>query len=314
MSILTRIFRFIKHYVGGFYARAFDDHVFLHASGLAFSIIICLLPLILVLFSVLGILLETPHLADRVSSFLSLAIPYPRYAAIVKEFVFERVGEFRFYKNVTGPIGLVGLFLAASGLFSSMRTILHKVFRIPPGSWVLLSKMRDLGLVLLALVYFLLIAAVMPVSEYLAGLAREASFLERSEALVVSRAIIRFASFLILLVAFVLLFRFVPRERLPGRVIFVSAVSTSALWFTAQALFGIYIANAITLKEVYGAYLVGTAAVLWIYAASMVFIMGAEIGQLYWERLEAGMAEKNEVEKEDGAEVPGVRKQDGGRN
>ncbi len=80
-------------------------------------------------------------------------------------------------------------------------------------------------------------------------------------------------------------FRFVPRQRVPGRVIFVSAISTVTLWFIAQKLFGIYIAHAVTLEEVYGAYLVGTAAVLWIYAASITFIMGAVVGQLYWERL-----------------------------
>jgi uncharacterized BrkB/YihY/UPF0761 family membrane protein len=76
-------------------------------------------------------------------------------------------------------------------------------------------------------------------------------------------------------------------------------VSTAVLWFIAQALFGMYIANAVTLQEVYGAYLVGTAAILWIYAASVAFIMGAEIGQLYRERLESVWAEEVEQEKKD---------------
>lgn len=158
------------------------------------------------------------------------------------------------------------------------------MFRIEPGAWVLLSKLRDLGLVLPALVYFLLVAAAMPVSAYLAAIARETSFLGESGAVALSRGIIRFVSFLILFLAFVFLFRFVPRTSLPGSLIFISAISTTFLWFLAQALFGVYIANAVTLQQAYGAYLVGTAAVFWIYAASMTFIMRAEIGQLSRER------------------------------
>ena len=296
MNLINKAIAFLRHYVGGFFTRALSDHVFLQASGLAFSVIICILPLVLVLFSVLGALLETPEIAARVNSFLDLAIPYPEYAVVVKRFVFERVGEFRFYKSVTAPVGLAGLFLAASGLFSSIRTVMHQVFRIENSPWAFLAKFRDLGLVFLVLVYFLLIAAVMPVSEYLAAIARDTPFLGEAEAAVLSRGIIRFATYLFLLIAFLLLFRFVPSKKLPGSVIFVSAVTTTFFWFVAQTFFKVYITHAVTLQEVYGAYLVGTAAVLWIYAGSGVLIMGAVVGQLYRER--------REVELEAGDESP----------
>jgi len=58
------------------------------------------------------------------------------------------------------------------------------------------------------------------------------------------------------------------------------------LWGTVQYLFGYYITNFITLKKVYGAYLFAIVVIFWIYYTSFVFILGAEIGQLYRERHE----------------------------
>ena len=68
------------------------------------------------------------------------------------------------------------------------------------------------------------------------------------------------------------------------RVAAISALSAAFLWQAAEQLFGIYIAHAATLKRVYGAFTLLIVVALWIYYSSIVFIIAAEIGQIYRER------------------------------
>jgi membrane protein len=78
----------------------------------------------------------------------------------------------------------------------------------------------------------------------------------------------------------------IPHGKLKWSVIFVSALSASLLWEVAKQLFGLYISNIVTLNRIYGTYALFVIVGFWIYYTSIVFILGAEIGQLYRERHE----------------------------
>ena len=80
--------------------------------------------------------------------------------------------------------------------------------------------------------------------------------------------------------ATILMYVFVPERRTPLRVAVLSAVATAVLWSAAQYLFGVYIQHAVNLRRIYGAYLMAIAVVFWVYYSSLVFILGAEFGQL----------------------------------
>jgi membrane protein len=106
--------------------------------------------------------------------------------------------------------------------------------------------------------------------------------------------LIQSGSTVVIFTAAVLMYVFVPDRRTPLRVAAISAVATAVLWLLAQYLFGFYIQHAVTLKRIYGAYLLVIAVVFWVYYSSLVFILGAEIGQLSRERREVRDASADE--------------------
>ncbi len=277
---------FLKYYLGGIYTRGDAHNIFFMANGLSFSIFVCVIPLVLVIFSVVGLILQKPFVADEINAFIDRAIPYEKYAAFVKQLIFARVEEFKLYKNLAGAFGFVGLFLASSGLFGSMRTILNQVFRVDASVSILINKLRDFGLVLVVMVYFLLSITILPALQIVADFAGSVDFLKRFDLAFLGDLALRAVSFLIVFNALFIMYFFVPTERLPHRVVFVSAFSTAVLWEIAKELFGLYIANAVNLKRIYGAYMFGIVVVFWIYYSSIIFILGGIIGQLYRERNE----------------------------
>jgi uncharacterized BrkB/YihY/UPF0761 family membrane protein len=155
----------IVHYGGGLYDRIDRHHVFLMASGLAFSLLMCIVPLVLIIFAILGMVLGKPSIIQEIDTLIERLVPYESYASFVKQLVLSRVGEFTIYKNAAGIIGLVGLLFAATSLFSGMRTTLNTVYRVPSSESVLIGKLKDLGLVVLVLLYFLLSTTLLPSLE-----------------------------------------------------------------------------------------------------------------------------------------------------
>ena len=277
----------LVYYIAGIYHRADKHHIFLSASGISFSLILCAIPLVLVVFSVLGFVLSSPDIKEQIRLLIARAIPYRDYANFVEDLVFTRVAEFRIYKSVAGIFGLIGLFFASSGLFGAMRTVLNQVFRIYSDTSAIMGKLRDFGLILLVLIYFLVSTTVLPSLEVLWEFAHKHDVLQELGLGFVEQYFVAGISFLLIFGAFFIIYYTVPHRRLRKRVVIVSALSASILWVISQQLFGFYLSHFVTLKRIYGAYVLLIASALWVYYSSLIFILSAEIGQLYRERSRA---------------------------
>ncbi len=107
--------KFLKHYFGGLYDRIDRHNVFLLSGGLAFSLFTCIIPLILIMFWILGNFLSSEEMELQIITLINTLIPYSDYADFVKEIIFTRVEEVIELKNVAGIVGFSGLFFAASG-------------------------------------------------------------------------------------------------------------------------------------------------------------------------------------------------------
>ena len=283
-NLLRRGGNAARYYLVGLYDRVDSNHDFLAASALAFSLFVCVIPLVLLAMAVVGIMFEQPDIVQDISTLIDRAIPYQAYADYVKELVLQRIAEFRGYKSVAGILGTVGILLAASGLFSSLRTILNRVFRVPTGEPIWIGKLRDLGLIFLVLLFFLLTTLLLPAWDIARGLADEWQFLERLRVSTLWNYLFEFLSFILTMLIFAAVYFFVPFRRPPKRIILFSAAWAAFLWLFAQQLFGLYITYVVTLRQIYGAYFLLIVVAFWVYYTAFVCILGAEIGQLFRER------------------------------
>src|SRR3972149_11274754 len=106
---LTPSFRKVKdfasHYFGGLYQRMDDHHIFLFGGGLAFSIFICIVPFVLIIFSVLGSIIDFTYMQYQINLMIETIIPYYQYAEFVKKIIFTRISEVIEYKTIAGIVG-----------------------------------------------------------------------------------------------------------------------------------------------------------------------------------------------------------------
>jgi membrane protein len=277
-----------RHYLGGLYHRFGQHHVFLLAGGLAFSFLICIVPLVLVLLSVLGKALAASAFAYRIEVVIEMLFPAAQYTASLKNFLLARVDEIIRYRDVAGYGGAFGLLLAASGLFGSMRTILNKIFQVNKGKHPMVGKLRDFGMVLLVLLFVLTSTTIFPLLELMKTAAHKIVWLQTFFQNTSLQSLFPVFFFVVIFFLFFILYHFVPYEKLGNIPTAVSALVATIFWEIARQLFGYYLKHAAALDRVYGAYIFVVAVVLWIYYSSLMFILGAEIGQLYREHVPSG--------------------------
>jgi membrane protein len=275
----------LSHYFGGLYERIEDHHVFLNAGGLAFSLFVCIIPFVLIIFSVLGSILDSNYMQYQINTLIDTIIPYDQYSEFVKKIIFTRINEVIEYKNLAGIIGGFGLLFAASGLFSSMRTILNQVFGITKDVNYILGKLRDFALVIMVIIIFFLTTIAAPIIDVLRQSAGQFKSLEFFNAPIFEHFFFTLISFSLIYIVFTILYIAVPLKKLKRRAIAASALWAAILWEAAKQLFGYYLYHSSSFGKIYGTYALVVVVAFWIYYSSVVFIVGAEIGQLFQERV-----------------------------
>ena len=281
---IRRAISSLGYYAKGLYHRAGEDHIFLTAGGLAFSVFACIVPFVLIVFSILGRILEESSVQREIISYIDNFIPYADYAAYVKKVIFSRIDEFRHYRMPAGYVGMAGLMFAASGLFSSIRTILNRTYRVEIGKHVAVAKLRDFGMVLVVLLFFLVSILALPALEIVKDSAHQIKILEFIRLTTVQNVLFGAVSLVVVFGVFFTLYYLVPYGRIGAGATVLSALCATVLWEIAKQIFGYYITNVATMKRIYGTYVLVIVVAFWVYYTSAIFIVSAVIGQLYRER------------------------------
>lgn len=276
---------FLKHYFLGIYDRADNHHIFLFGGGLAFSLFSCIIPFILIIISILGMVLEASSVENQINTFISTIIPYKAYADYAKKIIFSRIQEVIEYKSLAGYIGGLGLLFAASGLFSSMRTILNRIFGGSESVHVVIGKLRDFVMIIIVIIFLLFSIIILPAIDIIKNITYRFAIFNYFHLSSFEHIAISFISYLTIFLLFYVFYSFIPYAKLGKKVPAVSAFWAATLWEVAKRLFGYYINHLATLDRIYGTYALLVVVAFWIYYTSVIFIIGAEIGQLYRERL-----------------------------
>ena len=304
-GVRKRFLEFFHHYFGGLYQRIDQHNLFFNAGGLAFSILVCVMPILLIIFSALGTILTAESIQGQIDSFIDRIIPYADYAQFVKEIIASRLEEIVTYKEIAGVTGVIGLLFASSGLFGSLRMLLNMIYKSEVDKHFVIGKLRDFGMVMVALVVFLASMLFLSGIELLRSVADRVDFLSWLYELSPPDSAFVAISLTVMFVFFSIVYYLIPYAR-PGKLATtVSALWAAILWEISKQVFGYYITHAVDLGRIYGAYVFILVVVFWLYYSSIVFILGAEIGQLFRERRKLLRGQRRKALAEIEAEVDG---------
>ncbi len=293
MSYFSRVYKKITSFKPAetliYYAKnlieKFDnDHVWVLASGISFNMLICLIPFVLIILSILGIYLDSEVAHERIVRYLDSVIPLPeQYKERAIFELIERTKELTNNKFLTGAIGITGLFWTVSGLFSTMRDVLNRIFRIDNEANYFLEKLKDFGLVILSVLLFLIsmmiTSGIQIAEDYWSALFGE------DLTLTLFQKLIPFGiGFIVTFFLFYVLYALVPHWKINGKLTLISSLVSSIFFEALKYLFAVYVLKFANFGRIYGAYATIVISIFYIYYVSVIFVLGAEIAEIYSRR------------------------------
>lgn len=279
----------VRTFVRRVYDRSADDNVFFLASGVTFGVVLAAIPFLLLLLS-----LPTLLVGARIEAFQDEAVRWLwRIIPVRAPEVRQELGEqLRTIIESAGSIGLISAVLFAwfsTRLFGALRTALDEVFDIEDPRSVVRGKLTDLQLVLVST---LLLSANIAATAFLAiwGPAWP-------EALglggIVRRLVAVATPLATVFAMFFLIYRFLPAKRVGSRTAAVAALFAAVGFEAVKYAYSWFVASYGDYTSVFFNFTAVVLLVLSVYYASVLFVIGGEVGQAY--RLHRIMRRQGEI-------------------
>jgi membrane protein len=252
-----------------------EDHMADWAAALTYYGLLSLFPALIALVSIVGIFGD-PEATTRSITDIVTEIG-PDSAADTFSGPIQSITENRQTAGILFFIGLGAAIWSASGYVGAFMRAANVVWETPEGRPFLKLRPLQLGVTLLLIVLFALVALALVLTGPIVEAVGD-SIGVGSTALTVWNIVKWPALLAIVMVVVALLYYFTPNVRPTSfRWISVGAVVAILVWVVATAAFGFYVAHFSSYDKTYGALAGVIVFLLWLWITNIALLLGGEL-------------------------------------
>lgn len=254
-----------------------DDNALSHGAAMAFYAATSLAPILLIVVAIAGAVFG--HEAAQLALSAQITGLMGVQSADLLQVALETASSST--KGLWATlIGLVTLFVTASGVFGEMQTALNVIWKVEPEgtsvSRLVRARAASLGLVA-ALGFLLLVSLIASAAISAMGNLINAYMPFGTMIVSVTNTVV---SFTLITGMFATIYKVFPDRRLAWRDVITGALVTAALFTLGKSLIGWYIGTS-SIASSYGAAGGLLVILLWVYYSSQIFLFGAELTRAY---------------------------------
>jgi len=246
-----------------------DDNGFFLSAGIAFNLLINLIPFILLLLALVGtVLYNDQEVLDYIHAYFRDVAPAldPKVTSNLMDVIQNR--------QIVGILGFVGLLWFSTWVFSSLRIALNIVFRTEKSRRMLRGIAVDLLMILLVGILLLVSMILSSIGAFLPG------YQGRIPVAIgpMIQWILKFLlPFSLTVCMFFLIYKIIPNRRVHLKSALQAALFAGLLWELAKHLFAWYVVHLAEYSIFYGSLSASIIFILWVYYSSTILIVGAEL-------------------------------------
>jgi membrane protein len=258
-------------------------HTFMLAAGIAFNLIIYMIPLFLLIIYLVQVFFDISSLSDIIEKLLTDYLPPTQDNVSLVHTIIDEVGLIVEHAAFFGWIGGLGLLWISSFLVSSLRISLNKIFDIKANHFFIVYWLQDILLTVIISILILVYSYALPIVNFIVDLVNSFSpaFLEG----ILSNLLITIAGIVTSFLLFLFIFRFMPNKRLPRFVLFLSTGISVIAIELARYIFAWYISSISNYGKFYGTYAVIISMAVWLYYSSLIILLSAEISKFIYDKM-----------------------------
>lgn len=281
MSIWTKIKKIYK-IIEEFFSRLESDHIYIISAGLAFNILLYQIPLFLLLTYVVELTIGFDKIAVELTDIVKEFLPPTSTSDNYITNILSEITNIVSHSSLFGLIGFIILIWISSTLISSLRFSINTVFKIPPKKYFFLDILKDMFLVILIPILFMLYTFLLPIVDLIQQILIFISpdYVNN----LISNTTIVFTSLGTGFLIYYFIYSYIPSAKVERKKrIFASTLNTILIEISRN-IFAWYLVSISNYGKYYGTYAAIVSIALWIYYFAFIFLVSAEISQIYFEK------------------------------
>ena len=245
-----------------------DDNGFFLSSGIAFNILINLIPFIMLLLAMVGTYLyNDQEVLNHIRAYFRGVAPAldPKIMGNLMDLIQSR--------QIVGILGFVGLLWFSTWVFSSMQIALNIVFLVQKSRGMLRGIGIDLLMILLAGILLLVSMILSSAVTFLQGYPGRIPVAIGPTIQWILKYLL---PFFLTFCMFFSIYKIIPNKRVHIKSALQAALFASLLWELAKHLFAWYVVHLAEYSIFYGSLSTLVIFVLWVYYSSTILVVGGE--------------------------------------
>ncbi|HOL05167.1 MAG TPA: YihY/virulence factor BrkB family protein [Syntrophorhabdaceae bacterium] len=248
------------------------DNANIIVSSISFYILLTFIPFTLLSIYILGFVIDISQPSIQIERFIKNIVPDPYNTIIVKR-VIRELNIISISKRLSGPLGMIFLFLFTMKLFSVMRPAFLIIFGRGPegflkgkGKELLLTIVFSIGQTIMFFSFIFSLIIQSKVTKIIPHALAKTYFIYLFSLIDMS------VTFFILSLLY---FFLTPKKK--KSILILSTLIGTILWHLGKFLFKYYILHVMRFTALLGTYGIFVAFLFWIYFSVFVFIVCAEL-------------------------------------
>ncbi|MBI4834714.1 MAG: YihY/virulence factor BrkB family protein [Planctomycetes bacterium] len=270
LSKIMFFFGFLKEV----YKTMRDSNLSALAASIAYFMVLCLIPFLLVALSILGFILGGIDTAFSARIISFVRINQPMLVDYVKQCIeFATVN-----RDLLGIIGLAALLWTSKGVVFALEYGLDCMLGLAPFGKSYLRKLLDSVIMLFIVIgLFAFSMGLMVLANYATALASSTDF-----SMVLWEALGGFLSYVFALVISAILYYFIyrilPAGKLSAKAALLGALIGASIWQVINGFMGWYLAKQVLHYQfIYGSFATFIYIILWTYFFAMSILIGGAV-------------------------------------
>ena len=276
-----------------------DDDATHMAAGVAYYALFSLFPLLLGLIAIFSYFIDDSPEAGGAEASEDVTRFVSEYLPGSEAFVADNLEILLNLRGAATVLAVLGMFWSASAVFGALNRAVNRAWDVHQDRPFYLSKTRQLIMAVGVAFLFMLsfgAATLVRAAGLLGDLdAPQISFMVNR----VGTVILQTTSFVLVLSAFMLIYKFTPNTTTYWKYIWPGAFVAAFLFEVAKNLFILYLNSFASFDDTYGPLAPVIVLLLWTYVSSLIIIMGAELSSEYG-RIKMGISRGGPIETRPG--------------
>lgn len=267
-----------------FTQRVEEHHLFLIAAGIAFNILLYMIPLLLVgvyfITEFFGVDIITKLLIESIEGVL----PPNNTTTELLQSTLQEVNLIFSKSSFAGWLGIISLVWLSSTLLSSIRSGLNRILEIKTPRIFFFYKIKDIFLVIMIMVFFTISSYFIPIYSIIQSFITDK--IQPPYVWYFSQFYLTIATLVTSFIMFYAIFKLLPNDRVPGFVVLLSTLICIITIELSRNVFAWYILQFGTYGKFYGTYAVLVSVAVWIYYLTLIMLFSVEISKFLYDKLQ----------------------------